>query len=302
MEFDVNDVMPGMILQSDIIGKTGRPLFRQNLHLEAEHITYLKKFLIKKVNVAPLEEKVVHQFKALEEKQTLKAETKSLFLHDYQSAVKQYRTKFYEWKREVPILMNDINKIGFSLLKEVENQELSTIVMLMDDCAAENAFFESTMASSILSVYLAKRLGYAKKEWMQIGYASLLKDCGLIQFDDKFITGERLTASEKERYTLHPAYSYKLVESLKTLTQPAKIAILQHHERNDGKGYPGKVLMERIHPYAKIISVSDYFYMNLYKQKSLQRVITFLRDDNSLSKDIVEQLIEDLTRDDFPLI
>jgi HD-GYP domain-containing protein (c-di-GMP phosphodiesterase class II) len=35
--------------------------------------------------------------------------------------------------------------------------------------------------------------------------------------------------------------------------------IYQHHERNDGSGYPAAITADEIHPWAKICAVADVF-------------------------------------------
>lgn len=69
-----------------------------------------------------------------------------------------------------------------------------------------------------------------------------------------------LTSEERDEIKKHPVYSYRLIESIRTITDAVKLAVLQHHERLDGSGYPLALKKEKIHKYARIIAVSDTYH------------------------------------------
>ncbi|MDH4035369.1 MAG: hypothetical protein OEV80_16370, partial [candidate division Zixibacteria bacterium] len=43
------------------------------------------------------------------------------------------------------------------------------------------------------------------------------------------------------------------------LPHEAHYPILQHHEREDGSGYPHHLTADEIHPYSKIVAIADVF-------------------------------------------
>jgi HD-GYP domain-containing protein (c-di-GMP phosphodiesterase class II) len=64
-----------------------------------------------------------------------------------------------------------------------------------------------------------------------------------------------LTVQERKAILSHPILSYNI---LKAADFPLNIcvAVLEHHERENGEGYPQKLTAERISLYAKIIAVA----------------------------------------------
>ncbi len=68
-----------------------------------------------------------------------------------------------------------------------------------------------------------------------------------------------LTDEEREVVQRHVLDGYQMVESSGLMTDEARTIILQHHERDDGRGYPNKRQAEEIHPYARICRLADIY-------------------------------------------
>ncbi len=85
------------------------------------------------------------------------------------------------------------------------------------------------------------------KDMVPIALAGLLHDIGNMKVDQAILTNtSRLTSDELKNVT--------------GLNEGTKLAALQHHERENGSGYPLGVSGNKIHIYAKIISVTDIFH------------------------------------------
>lgn len=297
MELELHKVVPGMILQKDIYGKSGKLIFEKNTELTEEHITFLNKFLIEKVAVSPLFEEETIGADAHTKSISLNEMKRNAFIRKFEQAVLAYKIAFHSWQRDNPIEMSEVNDICLDVLNDVPNQHFETFITLVNNRPENELLFYRAVAGSVLSVYLAIQLGFEKKEWIQIGSSALLRDSGKTKFDKSFINHENLTENELERFRQHPIFSYQLVEHLMTLTQRAKLGILQHHEHLDGTGYPGKTMMEKIHPYGRIIAVSDYFY-KLMNTTEINVIIDILetKKDEKFSALVVNQLVNDLKK------
>lgn len=70
------------------------------------------------------------------------------------------------------------------------------------------------------AIYLAKTLYEDKKDWLQVGFATILSHSGKANL--------KVLNAENDDYSLYPLYSYRMVESITTLTKQAKVAVLQH--------------------------------------------------------------------------
>jgi len=83
----------------------------------------------------------------------------------------------------------------------------------------------------------------------------------------------RLTPAEQQMMNLHPQYGYYMTKSIRTILPEVQQAILQHHERENGTGYPSKLMSAKIHPFAKIVAIADT-YDALTTDKVYQKSVT----------------------------
>ena len=117
----------------------------------------------------------------------------------------------------------------------------------------------------------------------ELWLAGLLHDIGLLGVP-KEITDKKgkLTKTQKEYVKHHPKLSKFMVDNL--FAAPAvSQAVLSHHERMDGKGYPSKISGEDIPFMARVVAVADaYDAMRsaawLFKKKSHDSAVAELGD------------------------
>jgi hypothetical protein len=106
---------------------------------------------------------------------------------------------------------------------------------------------------------IARRLGMEEERISILHYAAILHDVGklgvptrLLQKDGKF------DEAELQAIRVHPVRGVDVVRDIAFLNE-AYTAILHHHERMDGRGYPTGLAGERIPRFARIIAVADAF-------------------------------------------
>lgn len=131
--------------------------------------------------------------------------------------------------------------------------------------------YRHSLNVAIISGIIGKWCKYQGRELSDLILAGLLHDIGKVQVPLHILNKPgRLTAKEMAEIRKHPDYGYKLVERL-NLSQNIKTAILQHHERNDGSGYPKGRKAAEICDYAGIIAVADVYDAmttnRVYRQK-----------------------------------
>jgi diguanylate cyclase (GGDEF)-like protein len=90
-------------------------------------------------------------------------------------------------------------------------------------------------------------------------FGSLLHDVGKIGISERILLKPAaLTPEERTLIQLHPRIGYRLIEQVPAL-RPIAPAVLHHHERYDGDGYPEGLAGENIPLEARIICVADSF-------------------------------------------
>ncbi|PAV28502.1 phosphohydrolase [Virgibacillus profundi] len=264
-----SQVIPGCVLLNDVKGKSNRSIIPKNTVLTEEHITILQKFLIESVDVSsklaegePFKPKSVQKTKENQEwvKQKKEKSTNELFIDHYQSVVTAYGEFFEKWQNGMAIDMPKVRKVLIPLLERI-NEIGAAIFSLNYNTTKEAYFIHHSVSVALLSAYIGKQMGYSKGEWLQIGLAGFLSDSGMAKIAPNiFRKSSPLTLEEKDEIKKHPTYTYRLVENISTVTQAVKLAVLQHHERIDGSGYPLGLSENKIHMYARIVAVCDMYH------------------------------------------
>lgn len=84
-----------------------------------------------------------------------------------------------------------------------------------------------------------------------------------------------LTAAERKVINLHPEDGWRMVVESDLLPEEAAIIVLQHHERDDGSGYPFGLKGDAIHPFARICRLADVYEALTSERPYHQRHSTF---------------------------
>jgi HD-GYP domain-containing protein (c-di-GMP phosphodiesterase class II) len=108
-----------------------------------------------------------------------------------------------------------------------------------------------------IAVALGEELGLEREQLDILGFAGLFHDIGKLGVPDAILTKpDRLTELEFEIVKRHPDDGARIVGRLHRL-QATVPAVLHHHERWDGKGYPHGLRAEEIPLEAAIVGLAD---------------------------------------------
>ena len=111
------------------------------------------------------------------------------------------------------------------------------------------------------SLALAQYSGITdERELNWLGTGALLHDVGKTKIPEEILNKRgRLTPHEMEMMKQHPRWGYELAKESDVIEDASYYPILQHHEREDGTGYPSGLGSGDIHPYSEIVAVADVF-------------------------------------------
>jgi len=114
----------------------------------------------------------------------------------------------------------------------------------------------------ILAIMLSKAL-FQKTDahnMHELGAGFFLHDLGKTRVDPAIINKPgKLTEDEMKKMKTHPYESYRILAEADQLTEECRIIAMQHHEREDGRGYPRRLRGDQIHIYGRIGSIADVF-------------------------------------------
>lgn len=106
---------------------------------------------------------------------------------------------------------------------------------------------------------IARELGMDAARAEELRLAGLLHDLGKLAVPTRVLRKDGpLTEEERDLIRLHPAYGHEMVRDIRFLDE-ARAAILHHHERYDGAGYPHRLSGTGIPEAARVVAVADAF-------------------------------------------
>ncbi|GAB3477173.1 hypothetical protein GCM10027340_04970 [Marinomonas epiphytica] len=106
---------------------------------------------------------------------------------------------------------------------------------------------------------VAKQSGLSEAQAAQISLGGFLHDLGKIGIPDSILHKPgRLTEEEYAVIKTHPEVGFRLISD-HPFAEVVKDAVLNHHERPDGKGYPNGVSGKQLTAMAKIVGICDAF-------------------------------------------
>ncbi|MEE8353081.1 MAG: HD domain-containing phosphohydrolase [Dehalococcoidales bacterium] len=104
---------------------------------------------------------------------------------------------------------------------------------------------------------IARGMGLSEWDIKGIQIAGLLHDVGKLSVPAEILTKPgKLNTTEFNIIKSHPQVSYDILEMIE-FPWPVKEAVVQHHERLDGSGYPDGILRDEITTDARILGVAD---------------------------------------------
>jgi len=126
----------------------------------------------------------------------------------------------------------------------------------IEPAPGKNYLATHSVRSTILALVIGSFLKLQPYRMIELGTASLLHEVGMLKLPSQvYLSQRQLTAAEQKAIITHPVLGYSLLKSL-DLPVPICLAALEHHERENGTGYPRRINGEKISLYSKIIAVA----------------------------------------------
>lgn len=179
---------------------------------------------------------------------------------------KQYRDKVLEAKeliREV-ISSSRLDNKRLDRLAGWIGQEVRENRYIIGCLSAIRKFDEYTYCHSLNVAYYSslagKWMNFSSSEMENIIKAGLLHDIGKLRIPKEILNKKgRLLPEEFEIIKKHSMYGFNMLEGATELHESVKQAVMMHHEREDGSGYPMGYSGESIQLGAKILAVADVY-------------------------------------------
>ena len=264
----IDEIKPGMILAENIISPKGQLLAEEGRVITAQQLLHFTYYGIKELSVQDETDAV--------EKYALDAPDE--FIGETQSWRIINSKEFAEFKRAYEKCADQLEEIiddfvykqtplkDSELLEDIhcvfENHStgLGIMAMMLNIQEIDTSTYKHSVNVAIISRVCGGWLGIKDRTELDVlTMCGLYHDIGKSLVPHNILTKpDSLSAEEFGRMAEHPILGYNMLSEA-NIDRRIKLAALQHHERNDGTGYPYGLTKDFINPFSKIIAITDVY-------------------------------------------
>lgn len=253
---------PGMILGQDVYNFANQIVVKKGTVLDERTITKLHRFEIPqfmiKEEVLSVQEANTYHKSSYSERIQNSPEFKR-FQENYDIEVLQFQnmlTCVIEKNQEIDCeaLYHQV----VLLLKDTGNT-INAFDMVQNLRHYDDSTYAHSMNVGLLCNVFADWLGFDEEDKKKLTVAGILHDIGKTRIPLDII--QKPSSLSEEEYQIikkHTEYGFAILTENK-LDYHIRYTALQHHERNDGSGYPLGLVDDHIDEFAKIVSIVDVY-------------------------------------------
>ena len=158
-----------------------------------------------------------------------------------------------------PVQMENIRHIVDDIIDQVLYNN-DVIYNVVDLKTHDNYTYAHSVNVCILSVLTGKTIGMNRFDLRDMAIGALLHDIGKVFIDNDILNKPgKLSPEEFAVVKEHSRYGFDALRSKVSISLVSAHVAFQHHEREDGSGYPRGIHSTEIHRFAKIVAVADSY-------------------------------------------
>jgi HD-GYP domain-containing protein (c-di-GMP phosphodiesterase class II) len=157
------------------------------------------------------------------------------------------------------------------MVGEILNQPI-TIYNMAQLLQADSGLFYRSINVAVIALCLGKKFHFSFEEMRQLGIGAMHYDLGMVALPHEILDKKGpLTPKESFAARQHTVYGYLMLSQNPIIPPTSAAVALQHHELQDGSGYPRGImggnrppnkdfsLKNAIHRFAEIVTVAETY-------------------------------------------
>jgi putative nucleotidyltransferase with HDIG domain len=257
-QINTTELKDGMVLAEDVLYSRGLLLFPKDTKLTDRHLLKLNLYSIRSVYIKDFFNYKANNNNNLTPQQAKVRQSFVKFSKEYKIKETKVKEQLSQISDGHSVKITDLFSMSSQLVNDLGNQS-DLFSHLCHLKTSDDSTYTHCLNVSMLCNIFAHWLHFDQTQIEALTVAGLLHDIGKIKISPEILNKPgKLTQEEFEIIKQHPKIGYDMVKD-KDIDEGIKQAILLHHEKMDGTGYPIGLSWDKIHPYAKIISIVDIY-------------------------------------------
>lgn len=212
----------------------------------------------------------------------------------YQKFMEFINAVYTRFATQKVIAVDEVKSKSLELCNFVrENKKFILRIAPAFEMRNRNFLVSHAMRSAVLSIVMGLQIKMPYDRLTELGMAAMLHEIGQIRLPPQlYLNNKILTASEKAQMQTHTVIGYNIAKNA-GLPLTVQLGILDHHERENGSGYPRRLSGNSISLYGKIIAVACSFEAITAPRQfkaartSFEGMVELLKNSNHLYDDVV---------------
>jgi HD-GYP domain-containing protein (c-di-GMP phosphodiesterase class II) len=272
----VDEVKAGEICGDDVFDPNSFVLLaHKSAILDSKTISYLKNREVLWVPVRVLDDKVRDDDLILDIEDEYSRETEPMLAPElplivsdekYHESLSRFETVAKTFLKTNTFQTDEVVNLSNELVNEVLKSN-SNVFNFMTDVAS-GFIIKHGINTAIIACVLGKAMGVSRNKLLKVAKVALLHDIGLIYaqkeksldyVEDVFV--QYNTVKDLNRVKIHPILGIKIINKVSPafLDNAEGNAIMEHHERFDGKGFPMGAKGAKINEISRLMAVPDAY-------------------------------------------
>ncbi|MEA1884732.1 MAG: HD domain-containing phosphohydrolase [Thermotogota bacterium] len=269
------DLKAGEICGDDVFDPNSFVLLaHKSSILDSKTIQYLQRRDVEWVPVRVTEGEAKDSNIILELEEEYSKEAKAILAPDlplivsdekYHESIARFETVTKTFVKTNSFQKDEIVNLSNELVNEVLKSNSSVFNFMTD--IAPGFIIKHGINTAIIACVLAKALNKSRHLLFKLTKVSLLHDIGLIYAQEKksldYVEDifQQYKPGELNRIKIHPVIGVKIINKVAPgfLVKDEEDALIEHHERYDGKGFPMGAKGEKINEISRLMAIPDAY-------------------------------------------
>ena len=147
----------------------------------------------------------------------------------------------------------------------------------------------------LIGMFMARSIDMSERDCVALCAAALMHDTGMLHMDPAWTDPEKkLVGAERKHLVAHPITSMLMVRQAQVYPRSVEIAVLEHHERMDGSGYPRGIPGAQISTAGRVLLLAEVvsaIYEKQHDMPALHLALVLRLNHRKFPSDLVARLL-----------